>query len=109
MATILSQYRRVAPALVDLRTARRHHVTVTRATLHRDGEPPSTAVLEDLSIYGCRLAAAGEERTGERLLLRFDHGADVAATVAWAKAGTIGCRFDTPIDRALMRRLTLND
>ncbi|WP_419810031.1 PilZ domain-containing protein [Sphingomonas sp.] len=70
-----------------------------------DGGGPPDARLLDLSIYGCRLAAEVRD-VGERLWLRFDGGAPIEATVVWAAAGRLGCRFDAPIARQLMRDLT---
>ncbi|WP_375390980.1 PilZ domain-containing protein [uncultured Sphingomonas sp.] len=95
-----------APALVEQRRAERHEVNVTRATARGHGEPPAAAALVDLSIYGCRLLVAEASEPGARLWLRLDGGWPIAATVVWADAGRIGCRFDAPIANATMRRFT---
>ena len=107
MATRLSQYRAVTPALVEHRAAPRHRILVTRATVRKKGEPPQEATLHDLSVYGCRLACRTAHGEGERLWLRFRDDLPVAATVVWNDGDHIGCRFDAPIDRTLMRSLTL--
>ena len=108
MASRATQYRPVAPALADARTAPRHRVVVTRATIRRHGDPAIEAVLDDLSIYGCRVSVTELDAVGERLWLRFEGGMPVAATVVWATEGRMGCRFDEPIARQLARALTLS-
>ena len=107
MATRLSQYRAATPALVDQRAEPRHRIVVTRATVRNHGNLPVEATLRDLSVYGCRLACATEHGQGERLWLRLKGGMPVAATVVWNDGDHLGCRFDAPIERSLMRSLTL--
>lgn len=107
MATRLSQYRSVGPALVDQRREPRHRILVSQATLRGEGEVPVEATLHDLSVYGCRLACSTEHAQGERLWLRIKGTMPVAATVVWNDGDHIGCRFDAPIERSLMRSLTL--
>lgn len=107
MATKFSQYRTVAPALVEHRAAERHRILVTRATVRKKGNAPIEARLHDLSIYGCRLACGTGYGEGERLWLQFRNELPVAATVVWNDGTHIGCRFDSPIERNLMRALTL--
>jgi hypothetical protein len=107
MATRFSQYRSVAPALVEHRAAPRHRVQVTRATLSKRGNQPVDAELHDLSIYGCRFACHTQWQEGDRLWLRFGEGLPIAATAVWNDGDYLGCRFDAPIPRSLMRSLTL--
>lgn len=107
MASRVSQYRRVAPALVEQRGALRHPVSITRATVRRHGEQPSAATLHDLSAYGCRLSSTEPHDEGERLWLRLSNSMPIAATVVWSDGEAIGCRFDMAVDRALVRALTL--
>ncbi|GAA0735644.1 PilZ domain-containing protein [Sphingomonas japonica] len=107
MASRATQYRPVAPAQADARRAPRHRVVVTRASVRRHGAAAVEAVLDDLSIYGCRVSVAELDPVGERLWLRFEGGMPVAATVIWATDGRMGCRFDQPIARQLARALTL--
>ena len=108
MATRLSQYRSVGPALVEQRAAPRHRIIVSRSTkLHSRSEPPIEATLHDLSVYGCRLACSTGHREGERLFLGLKNDIPVAATVVWNDGDHRGCRFDAPIDRGLVRSLTL--
>lgn len=95
-----------AHARFDARTAPRCPVTVTRASVRELGALPEAAELIDLSIYGCRLLAAGIDEVGARLWLRLNGGWPIAATAVWVKDGELGCRFDKPIDNALMRELT---
>lgn len=107
MATRLSQYRTVGPALVEQRSEPRHRITVTRATLRKQGNPSIEAILRDLSVYGCRLACTAVHSEGERVWLRLKDSLPISATVIWNNGDHIGCRFDAPIERSLMRSLTL--
>jgi len=107
MATKFSQYRSVTPALVEHRTTPRHRVVVRRATLSKRGGRPLEAQLHDLSVYGCRFAAHTKHEEGERLWLSFPNSLPVAATVVWNDGQYLGCRFDAPIERSLVRALTL--
>lgn len=107
MATRFSQYRRVEPASIEQRAEPRLKLSVTRASVRRYGKTPIDALLHDLSTYGCRIAAGVVATEGERLWLRFDGRMPIAATVVWCLDGMVGCRFDTPIERAVMRALTL--
>ncbi|VVT11485.1 conserved hypothetical protein [Sphingomonas sp. EC-HK361] len=107
MASRATQYRPVQPASIDQRGAVRHRLTLSRATVRRHGGQPVEAELHDVSIYGCRVAGDLPFAEGERLWLRFEGGMPIAATIVWSVDGFTGCRFDDPIDRALMRRLTL--
>lgn len=107
MATRVSQFRTVTPALVEHRRAQRYPVTVTRALVVKPDSAPLDAVLHDLSIYGCRLATAIAFQPEERLTLRLDGGLPIDAAVIWCKDDFIGCRFDEAIPRSLVRELTL--
>lgn len=107
MATRSSQFNRVEPALIERRTTRRLSVHVSRATTRRHGDAAHEATLHDLSIYGCRMTLDVQENAGERLWIRFDGGLPVAATVIWCDDGMAGCRFDAPIDRSVLRKLTI--
>ncbi|MDG2534335.1 PilZ domain-containing protein [Sphingomonas sp. HITSZ_GF] len=107
MATKFSQYRAVTAALVEQRAATRHRILVTRATLTKRGNKPVEAMLHDLSVYGCRLACAAPHDAGDKVWLNLREGAPVPATVVWNDGSHIGCRFDDPIERSLVRQLTL--
>ena len=107
MATRLSQYRTVGPALVEHREVPRHRVTITHASLSDASDGPTEAVLHDISLYGCRFAGQLTHEPGTQLNLQLADNAPIAATVIWNDGGYLGCRFDAPIDRALMRSLTL--
>ncbi|MDT8759652.1 PilZ domain-containing protein [Sphingomonas psychrotolerans] len=107
MATRFSQFRTVGPALVEQRSEPRHRITVTRAKVRKQGDASIDAILRDLSVYGCRLACTSEHPEGERVWLRLQDSLPVAGTVIWNNGNEMGCRFDAPIDRNLMRSLTL--
>lgn len=107
MATRLSQYRTVAPALIEQRAVPRHRVLVARAKVSRRGSQPIEAALQDVSIYGCRLACAAPHAPGDRIWLRIAGDLPIAAAVAWNDGTHIGCRFDAPLERKTMRALTI--
>ena len=107
MATRAGQYNRAEPALVDQRAAPRLRLSIVRATARRHADAASDATLHDVSIYGCKVALGHDPSPGERLWLRFDGSMPIAATVVWSEGGFAGCRFDAPIERALMRSLTI--
>jgi hypothetical protein len=107
MATNLSAYRAVEPALAEQRRAPRHSVAVKRASVRRHGREPAAATLVDLSVYGCRFDDGESYAAGERLWLRLDGGMPVAASVVWSEGGRTGCRFDAAIERSTVRALTL--
>lgn len=104
MATRLTQYRAVTPARVEQRSAPRHRVVLTHALLDNS---PAEALLHDLSVYGCRLACTAPHAAGERLWVRIGAALPIAATVVWNDDDQLGCRFDAPIARSLVRSLTL--
>lgn len=107
MALTTSAYRRVEPARIEQRAVQRHSVVIRRATVRGHGRQPTEAELIDLSIYGCRLMTDAHYTAGDRLWLRFANEKPVAATAIWIEGGSIGCRFDEPLDRGLFRALTL--
>ena len=107
MASRASAYRPAEPASLERREAARYPVLVSSATIRPHGEAPVAAALQDLSSYGCRLTIPAEHEAGDRVWLRLSGGLPVAATVVWAREGQAGCRFDAPIERGLVRALTL--
>lgn len=107
MATRVSQFRTVTPALVEHRRAERFTVTITRATVRKQGGAPVEATLHDLSVYGCRLETPATYGSDERLWLQLNGSLPIGAVVVWCKDGFIGCRFDEAIPRPLVRELTL--
>lgn len=107
MASRMTQFRSVAPALVEQRTAERRHVEMRYTSVRRRGGKPIDARLRDISLYGCRVDSSVTMRPGTQLMLHFPTGAPVAATVMWSDAGITGCKFDTPIARDMVRALAL--
>lgn len=101
MATKFAHHRR--PALGTLR----HGVAPELSVIHASVKRQRKAALHQLSIYGCRLGSRIEAEAGEPLTLRFDRSAPVSATVIWCADGVIGARFDQPIEREMMRSLSL--
>jgi hypothetical protein len=107
MAAQVSRYRTPEAAAFEQRAEPRLKLSIKRASVRTHGKGAIEALLHDLSIYGCRLATPANASEGERLWLRFDGQMPIAATVVWGADGMVGCRFDEPIDRSLMRSLTL--
>lgn len=100
MATTFSHYRRRA-------TDAARNLAPTLSVAHASVKRQRKAALHQLSIYGCHLASRIEAAQGEPLTLRFDRDAPIAATVIWCENGIIGARFDQPIERDVMRALSL--
>ncbi|MEO9633693.1 MAG: PilZ domain-containing protein [Parasphingorhabdus sp.] len=107
MGLMNSQYRAVAPALVDQRQVYRHAVQIQRTKIRQQGKTATAGELIDVSIYGCRVASDQIFAEGARIWLGFDGGQSVPATAIWCKGGHVGCRFDETIDPKLFRALTL--
>jgi hypothetical protein len=97
----------VTAALVEQRAAVRHRILLTSATVQKRGGRATEAMLHDLSVYGCRLACRTSHGEGAQLWLRFAEQPPIPAAVIWNDGEYVGCRFDAPIERSLMRSLTL--
>lgn len=102
-----ARFRAAEAATAEQRSEPRYQVGVKRASVRSHGALALDASLEDISIYGCRLGSTGDHVAEERVWLRFVGKPAVAATVIWSDGGMIGCRFDVPLDTALVRSLTL--
>jgi hypothetical protein len=61
-----------------------------------------------LSVYGCRIAIDGEYVADDRIFVRLSGGLPVPAAVIWTQDGVLGCRFDKPIARSLLRSVVLS-
>ena len=107
MGLATTSYRRVEPARLELRAVPRQSVLVKWACVGRAGRRPISAELEDISIYGCRLAINGRFTEGDRLSLHLPAGEVIWASAIWSRDGKLGCRFESPLDRSLFRSLTL--
>jgi hypothetical protein len=107
MSYMNSKFRTVASALVDQRTAVRHPVQLQRATVRRHAAQAIPALLEDISVYGCRVVVDDPFAPGDRLWLRLAASEPVSATAIWYDKGKLGCRFDGPLESTLLRNLTL--
>ncbi len=107
MASRATAYRPMAS--VDRRDEVRADAQVTRASLRGLAQEPSGAGLVEISIYGCRLDCASDAEVDEPVWLRLNGSLPIAAKVIWNREGVLGCRFDTPIGRPLLRSLTIGD
>lgn len=107
MATRLSQRHTAEPAAAERRVALRYRVSIKRASVRGHGKQTQAAVLHDVSSYGCRITTEDRMAVGERLWVRLEGCAPIGATVVWAEDSLIGARFDTALDREVMRSLTL--
>ncbi|MGK6320057.1 PilZ domain-containing protein [Sphingomonas sp. DT-204] len=95
------------PTPVERRAAPRVPTPVSWVSLHRVMGQPCDAILRDLSIYGCRIEGDRPRKPGASVRLSLDGSAPVAARVVWRDGAMMGCRFDTPIDRSLLRAIVL--
>ncbi len=91
----------------ERRDERRFEAQVTRASLREHAHEPASAGLIDISIYGCRIACDTDAETDEPVWLRLNGSLPIAAKVVWNRGGLLGCRFDMPIGRPLLRSLTI--
>ena len=91
----------------DRRDDIRHIAVVTRATVRGVAQEPCGAALQDVSLYGCRLVSTDEHAPDEAVWLRLNGSMPIAARVVWSRDGMLGCRFDAPIERALLRSLMM--
>lgn len=105
MASKASQHEAIAPTLFEQRRIARERLGLATASVRRLGRKPVECLLHDISIYGCRIASPQAHRRGERVWVALAGRTPVSAMVMWTTAGMIGCRFDTPIDRAVVRSL----
>jgi hypothetical protein len=107
MASRATQYRAVAAASFEQRAEPRHRVCLSRATVRRNGKGAIDAQLYDISIYGCRVSCVDALPVDERIWVRLAGGLPIAAMIVWCSEGFAACRFDVPIDRAVVRALTI--
>ena len=105
MASRATAYRPMA--ISDRRDATRVDAQVTRAGVRSVSEESKPATLAEISIYGCRIACDLNTEVDEPVWLRLGGSLPIAAHVVWSEGGRIGCRFDTPIGRPLLRSLTI--
>jgi len=91
----------------ERREGARFDAQVTRATVRGVAQQPVDAALADISIYGCRIKCDVAHDTDEPVWLRLSGSLPIAATVIWSRDGMLGCRFDAPIGRPLLRSLTM--
>ena len=107
MASRATAYR--PAAISDRRDAARVDAQVMRAALRSATNEPTPATLVEISIYGCRIACDLTPEVDEPVWLRLGGSLPIAAHVVWSEGTRIGCRFDAPIGRPLLRSLTIPD
>jgi hypothetical protein len=83
-------------------------IAITGASVRKHAAQPDDATLRDLSVYGCRIETACDYVPGDRVWIRLSGSLPIAGEVVWAIDGVIGCRFDAPIARALLRSIVLS-
>ena len=105
MASRATAYRPVMPAARG--ETRRFPADAARVAVRgQDGETIDAALVE-VSIYGCRVACDIAHSPDEPVWLRLAGSLPIAARGVWCDGGFIGCRFDAPIGRPLLRSLTI--
>lgn len=107
MGYATSQFRKVPPARLEQREARRYPVLLGKVTARKQSQRPVSALLVDLSIYGCRILFDGSVKVGDRLWLQLGGSEPISATAIWSDGDRLGCKFDDTLDRNLFRALTL--
>lgn len=107
MGYMTSQYRKVPPARLAQRAALHHPVLLSKGHSRTHAQRLKSAVLVDLSVYGCRILFDGRVKAGERLWLQLGGSAPISATAVWSEGDRLGCKFDDTLDRNLFRALTL--
>jgi hypothetical protein len=108
MSYSTSKYRTPDPARIDARSDKRHLVMLRKATLRRKSAKSYEAQISELSIYGCRVFTDAKFAVGEQVTLTLAGDAAVAAKAVWQEDGRMGCRFDEPLDREVLRLMTLH-
>lgn len=107
MSYATSQFRKVPPARLEQREGIRHPVLLGKVSVRKHAKHPISAVLVDLSVYGCRVLFEGRVKVGDRLWLRLAGSDPIGATAVWSDGDRLGCKFDDTLDRSLFRALTL--
>ena len=107
MGYTTSQFRKVPPARLEQREAQRHPVLLGKVTARKKNQRPVSALLVDLSVYGCRILFDGSFKVGDRLWLQLAGSDPIGATAVWSEGDRLGCKFDDTLDRNLFRALTL--
>ena len=105
MASRATAYR--AMASVERRDTTRTDVQIVRAAMQGIAQEAVAATLVEISIYGCRIACDSDVAGEESIRLSLRGSLPIAAKVVWNRDGMIGCRFDAPIGRPLLRSLTI--
>lgn len=90
-------------------SGQRFATTAAAASVRGLADDGIDAAITEISIYGCRLACAADAAADQPVSIRLGGSLPIAARVIWAKDGLIGCRFDQPIGRPLLRTLTIGE
>ena len=101
------QFRKLSPARLEHRDGLRHPVLFGKVTVRRHAQRSLSALLVDLSVYGCRILHEGRVKAGDRVWLRLAGSETIGATVVWSEGDRLGCKFDNNLNRSLFRALTL--
>ncbi|WP_326524634.1 PilZ domain-containing protein [Sphingomonas sp.] len=105
MASRATAYRPIVSA--EQVNAQRFGATAAAASVRGLADDGVDAAITEISIYGCRLACTAEATADQPVSIRLGGSLPIAARVIWVKDGMIGCRFDQPIGRPLLRSLTI--
>ena len=108
MSYATSQYRTPDPARVDQRQVSRHIVLLRKSTVRKKSAQAFEARIAELSIYGCRLFTDAVFAIGDAVTVSLDDCNTISAKAVWQEDGRIGCRFDEPLDREVLRLMTLH-
>lgn len=108
MSYATSQYRTPDPARVDQRQEKRHIVLLRKSSVRKNSTKSYEAQIAELSIYGCRLFTSARYCIGDAVTVSLSEDVIIAAKAVWCERGRIGCRFNEPLDRDVLRQLTLH-
>jgi PilZ domain len=108
MSYATSQYRTPDPARVDQRQEKRHIVLLRKSSVRKNSTKLHEAQIAELSIYGCRLFTTAHFSIGDDITVSLHDDIIISAKAVWLEKGRVGCRFNEPLDRDVLRRMTLH-
>lgn len=103
-----SKYRTPDPARIDARTDKRHIVLLRKTTISQKSAKAYEAQISELSLYGCRIFTDAIFAAGDAVTVTLSETTNITAKAVWQENGCMGCRFDEPLDREVLRQMTLH-
>jgi hypothetical protein len=94
----------VPPPAVDGRRHPRQDVAVS-AAMRTAGQGRFSAVLQDLSVAGCRIITSTPIDIGERVFVRLPGFQPFVGQVVWNRHGQAGVSFDVALHPAVVEHI----